>query len=79
MSIKATVMSTAMPTPKRIIWRDAQGSKLPPAAEYSMAKPTDAVVASRRINSQCICHSFCRRVKLGGFRASSRTAMDAAP
>jgi hypothetical protein len=33
MSIRAIATSIAMPTAKRVIWRSAHGSMLPPAAE----------------------------------------------
>ena len=47
-----------MPAPKRCIWRAAHGSQLPLAAEYSMAKPIQAVSVSSRIRPQLMFRSL---------------------
>ncbi len=55
-----TATTTMIPRPmaKRTVCRDAQGSKLPLAAENSMATPIPAVAQTSRTNSQWICQSL---------------------
>ena len=52
MSVNATTTIPRRPTPKRTIWREAHGSKSPPAALYNMAKPMDAVRLIKIMNGQ---------------------------
>ena len=61
---------TARPAAKRAIWRLAQGSRLPLAAEYSMAKPIPATATTKRTNSQLSERSFRQSVSSGRLKAS---------
>jgi len=56
--MRAAANITTKPTPKRISWRDAQGSMEPLAAEYSMAMPKAVTRHSSSTRPQFSCQTF---------------------
>jgi hypothetical protein len=50
----ATMHSTAIPTPKRFIWAFIHGSVEPPATEYNIRKPVQAIATNKMTIGQLI-------------------------
>src|SRR6266571_8273292 len=75
MSINPAAIIGTKAIAKRVIWRDAQGCRLPFAAEYNMAKPMPAIAAISSTKPHWIPRTLSERESSGRPKSEEKLAI----